>query len=129
MHFLMVFDFTQFWLDGWPGNEYFWISHKISGLLTPLTPLGVHPQLFKIAVWNRYERFLLLWSIYRVKKLSYQTPSFVNISKTLLFLQTNIFYCVCYDWWWCFTSRRLGHVFQSRILDNNSDTKIMYHKH
>ena len=59
MHFLMVFDFTQFWLDGRPGNEYFWISHKISGLLTPLTPLGVHPQLFKTTVWNRYEQFLL----------------------------------------------------------------------
>ena len=43
MHFSMVFDFTQFWLDGWPGNEYFLISHKISGLLTPLSPLGVHP--------------------------------------------------------------------------------------
>ena len=47
MNFLMVFDFTQFWLDGRPGNEYFWISHTISGLLTPLTPLtplGVHLQ-------------------------------------------------------------------------------------
>ena len=44
MHFLMVFDFTQFWLDGRPGNEYFQISHKISDLLTPLKPLGVHPQ-------------------------------------------------------------------------------------
>ena len=60
MNFLMVYDFTQFWLDGRPGNEYFWISHKISGLLTPLTPLGVHPQLLKNTVWNRYERFLLL---------------------------------------------------------------------
>ena len=55
------FDFAQFWLDGRPGNEYFWISHKIFGLLTPLTPLGVHPQLLKTTVWNRYERFLLLW--------------------------------------------------------------------
>ena len=44
MNFLMVFDFTQFWLDGRPGNEYFWISHKISGLLTPLTPLDLYPQ-------------------------------------------------------------------------------------
>ena len=44
MNFLMVFDFTQFWLDGRPGNEYFRISHKISGHLTPMTPLGVHPQ-------------------------------------------------------------------------------------
>ena len=41
---LMFFYFTQFWLDGRPGNEYLWISHKISGLLTPLTPLGVYPQ-------------------------------------------------------------------------------------
>ena len=40
----MVFDFTQFWLDGCPGNEYFLISHKMSDLLTPLTPLGVRPQ-------------------------------------------------------------------------------------
>ena len=44
MHFLMVFNFTLIWLDGQPGNEYFLISHKISDLLTPLTPLGVHPQ-------------------------------------------------------------------------------------
>ena len=40
----IVFDFTQFWLDGRPGNEYFWISYKISGLLTPLTPLDLYPQ-------------------------------------------------------------------------------------
>ena len=38
------FDFTQFWLNGRPGNEYFIISHKISGLLTPLR---VHPQWFE----------------------------------------------------------------------------------
>ena len=43
----MVFDFTQFWLDGRPGNEFFLISHKISDLLTPLTPLGVRPQWFE----------------------------------------------------------------------------------
>ena len=60
MHFLMVFDFTQLWLDGRPGNEYFWIYHKISGLLKPQTPLGVHPQWFETTVWNRYEWFLLL---------------------------------------------------------------------
>ena len=60
MNFLMVFDFTQFWLDGRPGNEYFWICHKISGHLTPMTPLGVHPQWFE-TTWNRYRRFLLLW--------------------------------------------------------------------
>ena len=34
---------------------------KFLGLLAPLTPLGVHPQLFEISVWNRYERFLLQW--------------------------------------------------------------------
>ena len=44
MNFLMVFFFTLFWLDGRPGNEYFWFSLKLSGLLTLLTPLGVHPQ-------------------------------------------------------------------------------------
>ena len=44
MNFLMVFDFTQSWLDGRPVNEYFQISHKISDLLTPLAPLGVHLQ-------------------------------------------------------------------------------------
>ena len=43
----MDFDFIQFWLDGRPGNEYFCISHKISDLLTPLTPLSVHPQWFE----------------------------------------------------------------------------------
>jgi hypothetical protein len=47
MHFLMVFDFIQFWLDGRPSYEYFWIPHKISDLLTPLTPLGVRPQWFE----------------------------------------------------------------------------------
>ena len=52
MFFLMVFDFTQFWLDGRPGNEYLWISHKISGLLTPLTLLGVYPQWFETALNN-----------------------------------------------------------------------------
>ena len=42
---IMVFDFTQWWMDGRPGNEYFWnFPHKISDLLTPLTPLGVRPQ-------------------------------------------------------------------------------------
>ena len=44
MHFIMVFDFTHFWLNGRPGNEYFWLLHKISGLLTPL---GVRLQWFK----------------------------------------------------------------------------------
>ena len=48
MHFIMVFDFTQFWLDGRPGNEYFSISNKICDLLTPLTPMGVHPQCLQI---------------------------------------------------------------------------------
>jgi hypothetical protein len=47
MHFLFVFNFTQFWLDGQPGNEYFLIPHKISGLLTPLAPLGVRLQWFE----------------------------------------------------------------------------------
>ena len=32
MNFLMVFDFTQFWLDDRLGNVYFQISHKISDL-------------------------------------------------------------------------------------------------
>ena len=41
---MMVFDFTQCWVDGRPSNEYFWIPHKISDLLAPLTPLGVCPQ-------------------------------------------------------------------------------------
>ena len=45
--FHCFFDFTQFWLDGRPGNEYFCISHKISDLLTPLTPLIVHLQWFE----------------------------------------------------------------------------------
>ena len=44
MHFSLVIDFPQLWLDGRPGDEYFLISHKISGLLIPLTPLGVHLQ-------------------------------------------------------------------------------------
>ena len=69
MNFLIFFYFTQFWLDGRPGNEYFWISHKISGHLTPKTPLGVHPQWFK-TTWNRYERFLLLCARLAVVYLS-----------------------------------------------------------
>ena len=75
MNFLMVFDFTQFWLDGRPGNEYFWISHKISGHLTPMAPLGVHPQWFE-TTWNIYERFLLLcfdvWNFKNLEHLIFQ---------------------------------------------------------
>ena len=48
----MAFDFTQLWLDGRPGNEYFWISYKIFGLLKPLTLLGVHPQQFETTFWK-----------------------------------------------------------------------------
>ena len=63
----IVFDFTQFWLDGRPGNEYFWISHKISGPLTPLTPLGVHPQcLLKMQSetdWSNSSQCVLLCSV------------------------------------------------------------------
>ena len=44
MNFLTVFDFSQFWLDGRPGNKYFLISHKISDLLTSLRPLDLYPQ-------------------------------------------------------------------------------------
>ena len=62
MNFLMVFDFNQFCLDGRPGNEYFWISHKISDLLTPLTPLGTHGCASAVfaenVIWNRLKRFL-----------------------------------------------------------------------
>ena len=55
----MVFDFIQFWLDGRPGNEHFWISHKISDLLTPLTPLGVHLQWFETDLsYTSYSAFL-----------------------------------------------------------------------
>ena len=35
-------------------------SHKNSDLLTPLTPLGVHPQWFETTVWNIFKQFLLL---------------------------------------------------------------------
>ena len=39
MNFLMVLDFTQFWLDGRPGNEYFQkFSQKFWSLDTPDTP-------------------------------------------------------------------------------------------
>ena len=48
MHFF-VFNFTQFWLDGQPGNEYFLTPHKISGLLTPLAPLGDLEQILAIS--------------------------------------------------------------------------------
>ena len=49
----LFYYFTQFWLDGRPGNEHFSIFHKISDLLTPLTLLCVHLQWFETIVWNR----------------------------------------------------------------------------
>ena len=80
MNFLTVFDFTQFWLDGRPGNEYFWISQKNSGHLTPMTLLGVHPQWFETN-WNRYKRFLLLWwkqqFLQTKTKMEIKNPDFI----------------------------------------------------
>ena len=52
----MVFDFIQFWLDGWPGNEHFWISHKISD--TPDTPGGASVVFPENEIWNRLKQFL-----------------------------------------------------------------------
>ena len=78
----MVFDFTLFWLDGRPSNEYLWISHKISGLLTTL---GVHPQWFETTVWNRFERFLLLRYIIHFSpfdKVSNCAPSSIALNYT-----------------------------------------------
>ena len=41
MHFF-VFNFTQFWLDGQPGNEYFLTPHKnFWSFDTPGTPGSV----------------------------------------------------------------------------------------
>ena len=39
MRFLMVFDFTQFWLDGQPGNEYFLDFHPWVCIRSDLKPL------------------------------------------------------------------------------------------
>ena len=49
----------KFWQNGWPDNGYFWIPHKISGLLTPLTPLGVPPQWFEtdLSHWSWSKNF------------------------------------------------------------------------
>ena len=86
----MVFDFTQFWLDGRPGNDYFWISHKISGLLTSLTPLGVHPQWFETTVWNRYEWFLQLWQ--KECMVEVESNQFQSV-----FISILIKYCCLFD--------------------------------
>ena len=60
--FLMVFDVTQFWLDGPPGNEYFWIPHKISGLMTP-----VHLQWFETDLsHSSYSDFIKLASASKI---------------------------------------------------------------
>ena len=40
----IVFEFTQWWLNGRPGNGWFWISHNFSDLVTPLRPLDLYPQ-------------------------------------------------------------------------------------
>ena len=92
----MVLDFTQFWLDGWPGNEYFWISHNISGHLTPMTPLGVHPQWFE-STWNKYKRFLLLWNTngvpLRKKKCQTLILQFSTVFKNLTFFSESFTGC------------------------------------
>ena len=69
----MVFDFTQFCLDGRPGNEYFWISHKISRFWHPWHPwVCVHSDLKQIwaippavfqqrsSSWSPYFNILIL---------------------------------------------------------------------
>ena len=62
---IMVFNFARWWVDGWTGNEYFWIPHKISDLLTslaPLTPLVCVCSICWLSVWkwnwNRLKQFL-----------------------------------------------------------------------
>ena len=52
MYFLKVFYLSPFWLDGWPGNQYFWISHKISVFFTSLTTLDMHRQWFETDMSN-----------------------------------------------------------------------------
>ena len=94
MNFLSFFYFTQFWLDGRPGNEYFYISHKISDLLTSLS---VHLQWFETTVWNRYERFLLqcerIWlDIKQLIKRKIWIVSFVSRQSLILINQN----CECY---------------------------------
>ena len=57
---IMVFDFTQWWVDGRPGNEYFSIPHKISDLWTPL---GVRRQcLLIISLKMKFETVCTLAS-------------------------------------------------------------------
>ena len=89
MNFLMFFDFTQFWLDGRPGNEYFWISHKISDHLTPMAPLDVHPEWFETA-WNRYKRFLLLWDCITVFLGSLSFLWWATVPITLTVTKSNL---------------------------------------
>ena len=89
-------------MDGRPGNEYFQISHNISDLLTPLTPLGVHTQWFETAVWNRYEWFLLQCKNQHFLGIKYD---FLKNSKTkkiffkghLTFLRGKILYILGQD--------------------------------
>ena len=54
---IVVFNFTQFWVGGWPGNTYFWISHIVCNLLASLGLLGLHPQCSAV-VWNEFKQFL-----------------------------------------------------------------------
>ena len=44
----------------------------------------------------------------------YSRNYFKDLISISLFLQTNIFYCVCYDWWWWLTDKRFVHVFSSK---------------
>ena len=52
IYFIMVFNFTQFWVDGRPGNKFYCISYVVSNLLTPLGFLGWHQQWFETDVGN-----------------------------------------------------------------------------
>ena len=59
----MVFDFTQYWVDGQHGNVYFLISHILSNLLKPLRPLS--------AVFVDFEKgFENFSSLFQIKDIS-----------------------------------------------------------
>ena len=95
MNFLMVFDFTQFWLDGRPGNEYFWISHKISGLLTPLDTPGCASSV----IWNHCLKQIwvipptVLWPLdFRIQKKNSFRGNYMR--------KYGIHYCLIEGGWW-----------------------------
>ena len=99
------FVFTQFWLDGRPGNEYFWNSQKIFDHLTPLTYLGLHPQWFEID-WSNSSQSAIIACPHLCSSMEQSQQRKKNQSYTVNILGQSALYCHCCFCWKQF----MGHL-------------------